>query len=110
MSFEQYQWVVAMAAAWSTPVEPNDLLKPLMDCIDGVSGRLAPNDWTSANDGMTQDDPSAMLALMLIFFCAKSHGVFRLRQQNCAIWYFMLKLTDIPHSPSTSRLIPLPLH
>lgn len=99
-----------MAAAWSTPVEPNDLLKPLMDYIDGVSGRLAPNDWTSANDSAAQDDPSAMLVLTLIFFCAKSHGIFQLRQQNCAIWYFMLKLTAIPHSPSTSRLIPLHLH
>ena len=98
MSFEQYQWVIAMAAAWTTPVDPNELLRPLMDYIDGVSGRLAPNEWTSANDGLAQDDPSAMLALMLILVCAKSHGIFMVFQRNCAISVFILALVSNPHS------------
>lgn len=86
-----------MAAAWSTPADPNDLLKPLMDYIDGVSGRLAPNDWTPANDSAAQDDPSAMLVLALIFFCAKSHGIFIVSRRNCAISAFMLALVANPH-------------
>jgi len=87
-----------MAAAWSTPVEPNDLLKPLMDYIDGVSGHFAPNDWTPANDSAAQEDPSAMLVLALIFYCAKSHGIFMVFQRNCAISVFIVALTANPHS------------
>ncbi|KAB8037378.1 hypothetical protein [Janthinobacterium aquaticum] len=98
MSFEQYQWVIAMAAAWSAPADPNDLLKPLMDYIDGVSGRLAPNDWTPANDGAAQDEPSAMLVLALISFCAKFHGIFTIFRRNCAISVFILTLAANPHS------------
>ena len=87
-----------MAAAWSTPVEPNDLLQPLMDYIDGVSGRLAPNDWTPANDSAAQDDPSAKLVLALILFCAKSHGIFMVLLKDCAISVFVVVLPAKPHS------------